>query len=90
MNEAAEKAIDDLLRSPTQGQRKSLLPSGSLYNSSVPGSRNSVQTQQNRDSKLFGSIDRIASGVNSTKSGAVISKCFNMLCGNCGKRFSSK
>ena len=44
MNEAAEKAIDDLLRSPTLGQRKSLLPSGSLYNPSTSGARNSVQT----------------------------------------------
>jgi hypothetical protein len=25
-----------------------------------------------------------------TKSGIVVSKCYNMLCGSCGKRFSSK
>jgi hypothetical protein len=89
MNEAVEKAIEDLMRSPQHHPRKSLAPNSSQYSASVLGHRASVPAT-NRDSKLYSSIDRITSGAVATKSGAVISKCFNMLCGNCGKRFTSK
>ena len=73
-DDQAEKAIDEFMRSPKNSNRRSTGSPGTLNQSPGPlGSAKSVP--------LGGAPSYRKTGVN-------ISKCYQMLCGRCGKRFS--
>lgn len=68
------KILDDFMKSP-RNNRKSVLTSSVL-------SGRTTTTNPGRDSKIMGSATK--------RCVIVVSKCYNMLCGNCCKNFKSK
>ena len=85
MEEFAAKAIDDFMRSPKK-RKSEISPVRSEMN--TPGVSPILSNKQSPVNAKRASNQ--VSSASYKKTGVAISKCFEMLCGRCGKRFSSK
>lgn len=87
MEESTAKAIDDFMRSPHNKRKSEVSPAREM---STPGASPILGSTKGAS---LASSKRISSNVSAAsykKTGVAISKCYEMLCGRCGKRFSSK
>ena len=87
MEESTAKAIEDFMRSPQKKRKSEVSPSREVTTPSASPILGSNKGASVASSK------RISSNVSAAsykKTGVAISKCYEMLCGRCGKRFSSK
>jgi hypothetical protein len=87
MEEATVKAIEEFMRSPRDKKKNPL----ELLAMSAPSTSPILSTSKHSSlsAKNRMSSQNVAQS-NYKKTGVSISKCYEMLCGRCGKRFSSK
>ena len=87
MEESAAKAIEDFMRSPTKNRKSEVSPSREV---STPSASPILTNQKNLAIMTNKRNSNQVSSASYKKTGVAISKCYEMLCGRCGKRFSSK
>lgn len=89
MDESTAKAIEEFMRSPKSQRKQSEISANQVGKSSMPGTSPILSSSKHSS---LSTKNRVSNSVVSTykKTGVAISKCYEMLCGRCGKRFSSK
>ena len=82
--DSSERAIDEFMRSPKGNARRSLAQQRAGVGKS--GS----QMRQAGFASASNANNSTSGGNSFKKTGVNVSKCYQMLCGRCGRRFASK